>query len=227
MNLRNLYASCWTCRLGLNWNWNIAPLWRSDSGSLQDELLKSSLASHHFDLSTVQLWLNLLISFKSNSLLLSIYQLSPVLFFTPLTPSFHSTRYPPPQTLYSLLCSFIISPLYFHLRLPTLPLPRPPPLLLCPATSSRLWRPWRRQALGWASACPFLTPTWLDKRPWPHLRWVSDKPHPSITLSLMWVLCGPSLVWGLDLSVRSICDTVCLSPPALLCFYVWPSLQGH
>lgn len=34
----------------------------------------------------------------------------------------------------------------------------------------------------------------------------------------MWVLCGPSLVWGLDLSVRSICDTVCLSPPCPFVF---------
>lgn len=46
--------------------------------------------------------------------------------------------------------------------------------------------------------------------------------HLSITLSLMWVLCGPSPDWGLDL-----CDTVCLPAPALLCFYMWLFLQRN
>lgn len=146
MNLRNLYASCWTCRLGLNWNWNIAPLWRSDSGSLQDELLKSSLASDHFDLSTAQLWLNLLISVKSNSLLLSIYQLSPILFFTPLTPSFHSTRYPPkPSTLYFVLLSFLLFifisgfPLFLSLVLLLFFSVLPPPAVCGGHGGGRLW----------------------------------------------------------------------------------------
>lgn len=109
MNLRNLYASCWTCRLGLNWNRNIAPLWRSDIGSLQDELLKSSLASHHFDFSTAKLWLNLLISFNSNSLLVSIYQLYPILFYS-LNTFFPLYLLPPskPSTLYIVLLSFLL-----------------------------------------------------------------------------------------------------------------------
>lgn len=110
MNLRNLYASCWTCWLGLNWNWNIATLWRSNSGSLQDELLKSSLAFHHFDFSTAQLWLNLLISFKSNSLLLSIYQLFPILFYS-LNTFFSLYPIPPLNPLLSTLF-FYLFPLF-------------------------------------------------------------------------------------------------------------------
>lgn len=42
-------------------------------------------------------------------------------------------------------------------------------------------------------------------------------PHPSITLSLMWVLCGPSLVRGLDLCVLHMWYSLFISPcPSVL-----------
>lgn len=145
MNLHNLYASCWTCWLGLNWNWNIATLWRSNSGSLQEELLKSSLAFHHFVFSTAQLWLNLLISFKSNSLLFSIYQLSPILFYS-LNTFFSLYPIPPskPSTLYFVLLSFLFIsisgfPLFLSLVLLLFFSVLPPPAVCGGHGGGRLW----------------------------------------------------------------------------------------